>query len=1245
LASKFLLGSDYITNDVTKVNQDKRQGDNKNYNSGRVKLKCYVNRYCPILKGQHVNYGLLFNGSTVASISEAVAKNFDFVPGIDGMFLKQKFNYRSTFLAHPVNLNDAETIYESASQSPSSVSRVNTTGSVDISSHWQPTLANSGKLNRIEKYLEEVFDTIPDYIDHQTWVVVPSPVDNKKIPEESQYLCYGPCPRSQSAARWKYIALPRDTENDGVNATNNSPPNERIGNITAESVITAGPVTVTGPVTVANAGMLGGGGESQGLGPFKPSSESADSYVLFPSQMAAAPVKFKASDSSANTSTVQEGIHWRVKKQTPLFKGEDFFIEFRNISIEKDPQNITSKAFIGDGYDFLDVHTDGNYSGSIVNGQYTGKWPVNGAVVTYKSVVDEISTETNAPATVTVTRSFTKVKESVKDFDFHKQPYLILEMKGSNGHYFLVFAEKSFPICFKAVDISDDAADIAGEGSSSKISILLSKYKNISCRSLFKETGFTMSVRNHLGKIVVTFLGAEGSPWIIEDTAGQTINEDNIFRVPDQCELYLWGGNYATAFSFNPLQYNNSADISLPPKTGSKDGSNSDSSVFTVSDFGIGSHHIVLSSSDIVPDKYRTTGTYKRVRYSVTGTSDSAGEDLYVGSRTPFYTCDAHWLTEIGFKRGDNTPISYDSGFDKDIPCTFTNTGDYIKDSNEIAGESVGHLEEPSSITIEAKAVQGTLDGMDSNLGVASQELEQNNQNAKHFAITASLVAGSYVFEGGSDIKEWTLNDCITPVITNLRLVSVPLEEGSWTPDEEGIDVSAHVTKFTDSWTSQDFYTAEHSGNISFIVSNEGGDETLSHSEELEEMKDKAFYIEVWAGYNDCSYTFGPVDEDEGGLFYKLFTGICFGGTIIQEPMIRKMECKIVDYSKILKDTLFFNSPFFDGMRDANAVYEILKIASFKEISKGSGGNDGDGIFGACDPASEISLSCDSRGGYSSVTADGREYVYSEYALPFSYDRIQNPFFRFKDGSNLYEALVGFAKRGAKMMFFDAFGVFHYQDSMGIKMSTLTNSQLDKYVKWRFRTGNPDFKNSGYQLVFNSMSKIGAVEDVYNNIHTMTSTPNFEVIIGDRVNWASVTDPSVKGFLGYKRTMLQVESTFGNEEALKNIMDYYKAVWVPPLVYSFETYGQPLRIFDVISIDDNNILVTGVSSDIDPQANKWGQTIEGEWFGVSTTVTTTGETLGLDPGGELNLTGGGTGSITFRGQTYVHSNGTTKAVM
>ena len=52
-----------------------------------------------------------------------------------------------------------------------------------------------------------------------------------------------------------------------------------------------------------------------------------------------------------------------------------------------------------------------------------------------------------------------------------------------------------------------------------------------------------------------------------------------------------------------------------------------------------------------------------------------------------------------------------------------------------------------------------------------------------------------------------------------------------------------------------------------------------------------------------------------------------YGGVIDKEIGRRVMKCKLFDYTEPMKHQLFFNSPFFDGVRDHNAVDEILSFA------------------------------------------------------------------------------------------------------------------------------------------------------------------------------------------------------------------------------------------------------------------------------------------------------------------------------
>jgi len=237
---------------------------------------------------------------------------------------------------------------------------------------------------------------------------------------------------------------------------------------------------------------------------------------------------------------------------------------------------------------------------------------------------------------------------------------------------------------------------------------------------------------------------------------------------------------------------------------------------------------------------------------------------------------------------------------------------------------------------------------------------------------------------------------------------------------------------------------------------------------------------------------------------------------------------------------------------------------------------------------------------FSSVTSayispiDGRTYKNSEYVLPFSWARLQSPTFRYSDGTKLYDSLVDWAKRGSKMFFFDQHGIFHWEDSAAIEMTKSLNSSMTPMWKYRMSTSHGGEGSS--QLVFNVVSKESSVMDIYNNIHIVSSTPNGERIEGGEVNWASIEDPKSAGFIGYMKIMAQIESLFGSQNAVDKAVKYYKTFWLAPLVYSFETSGQPVRIFDICSLNGINLVVTSVSSTIDPKENKWWQQIQGEYF-------------------------------------------------
>jgi len=440
------------------------------------------------------------------------------------------------------------------------------------------------------------------------------------------------------------------------------------------------------------------------------------------------------------------------------------------------------------------------------------------------------------------------------------------------------------------------------------------------------------------------------------------------------------------------------------------------------------------------------------------------------------------------------------------------------------------------------------------------------------------LQSGDHVFPGG-----WSLKNCKTPVLTNVRLVGVPkANKSAWEAKE--VDASDYVMHYTDNWSPTDFNQMEHTGEITFLINR--GPNTKDPTP-IENLRNKAFYVQMLAGYWDCNYTkIGSREED----FCKLMTGICYGGVISEKPGERIMKCKVYDYSKIAKDILLFNSPFFDGVRDINAVYELFKYCQFKEDEPG-------------DPAFLLNghvqhaVEHDEWGGSADAhrPLDGRVVSLSKvWALPCAYAQLQGtPEFRFADGSNIMDGLYKISERSGKPIFFDVDGMLHYEtfptadvvfgkDESGGNIDTL----------WYF-TESP----SGYgQLIFNSLTKELAVDNIFNNIHIISSSPKREYIMGDRINEKSLYDPSSNAFLGYRKTFLQMDGIFSSEEAVEAVANHYTKFYTPPVIYKFETFGLPLRCLDVIEVDGQKLVAQTISHTLDAKENKWWMTVEASWL-------------------------------------------------
>jgi hypothetical protein len=332
--------------------------------------------------------------------------------------------------------------------------------------------------------------------------------------------------------------------------------------------------------------------------------------------------------------------------------------------------------------------------------------------------------------------------------------------------------------------------------------------------------------------------------------------------------------------------------------------------------------------------------------------------------------------------------------------------------------------------------------------------------------------------------------------------------------------------------------------------------------------------------------------------FYRLFTGLCHGGSIEKKYESTIMSCKILDYTKILKDQLFFNSPWFDGVRDVNAVFEILDMAGFRDQ-------------GEYDPGALLrKLSPDTKTNpLWSHHCDGRAIRCDRYTLPSGYDRLSQPAFKFKDGDSYYQAITKIAEISSKLFYFDQFGIAHFENYFDIVMEDVLgesgNSQSkteEIFPLFAFTTsptnvvGNETYIPIAGQLVFNKMNTNYNVTDVYNHIKILSNTPDMTPIFSDNLEWSSIDDPTVEGFMGYFKTFYQQEGMFGSVENTEKISKFYQTMFKPPLVFNFETYGLPMRALDTITIDNVKSRVMKVTHNLSPKENKWWMTVECETF-------------------------------------------------
>ncbi|KKN34095.1 hypothetical protein LCGC14_0797190 [marine sediment metagenome] len=492
--------------------------------------------------------------------------------------------------------------------------------------------------------------------------------------------------------------------------------------------------------------------------------------------------------------------------------------------------------------------------------------------------------------------------------------------------------------------------------------------------------------------------------------------------------------------------------------------------------------------------------------------------------------------------------------------------------------------------------------------------------------------------------------NCITPVATSWQLIVLggqkPFgDDGTGNPKVEPFDISPLVTKITDGWSADGYTTINHEAKISCYIpigvpSITGGEEegAVSHNtfalgQKLKHLHNRAFYITISYWWDDGigerdaignkkERTEYPGDSD---LLIQM-TGVAFGAELEKSVNKLFMHFTVKDYMSILQKQFIFNSPFFDGVTDTVAIYELAKMAGFDTDPEPNIGIDRRPLGFL-----QHSITKGNRKGDGKFIYNGEKVRNVRFDLPGSYVSIAEPAVKFKNGQTYEECVKQIAQYyGTKAIYFDRWGVLRFENLAAVEAAFRSGdprqdprgdfeSVFDFYTSPfpmpNLRTAGeveaidvPPFDPNVHaaHLVYEVIRYSRSVEDCVNQIVLFTASNEILHADGTRTGglivkgytfFEQIWDPETEGFLGFRKPFYQSDGVFGGNEGVNRGMEHYAKMKFPPAMISFETYGIPgLKALDIITLDGNLFYITEINHDIDPEANKWWMTISAEWL-------------------------------------------------
>ena len=942
-------------------------------------------------------------------------------------------------------------------------------------------------------------------------------------------------------------------------------------------------------------------------------------------------------------------VHWTLEKWTPIWQGQDFWVTVRlgdkKTDDAVDPLDGSTVERLADAY-FPYMWYNINRSGTdIVPGITNQAFHIEAQKDNNGAVSEAAETEAK--------------KAARKNYDWRYQTYILIEIGAFHSvhNYFIELVKGRNPRFLHFGEEWDHpdrlevgVADPDGFGYMKKCREL-SVYPHVKCDQLFRQKDFRVNVRNHLGRIVITFEGYEGQPWVISrrdnDPRKTDFSKVNIPMVVPSAFMRLHGGNISCAINYSPTEYRPVATIPF---------------VNRQVDTGPDNPSTKAKSRDIYM-------TFSHMGNSVQFTNERVRRQFFDDDRFLYdkvgYDCDAFTVYEKNknvtvkidiYKEYDKQYRLYGKGWYNETPRTDKDwevqrdpetllplqpvkvngmdprRGDGAPSHLKIVNARDPSMEFPLSLT---ERIDGHYEWKDYvakwDVGIEFKagDVKLNNPSGdRGLPITEEVDAK--VFE-----------NYITPIATSWRLIVLgggkPFE-GAVTP----FDISPLVAKITDSWSAEDFFSLSHEMQMECYIPIESTsnvnpdniDDTelinlFALGRKLLPLHDKAFYVTVsywwdvgighrWVESNELNRA-----GDNPNLNDVLIqmTGVAYGAQLTRSNNRLFMSFNVKDYMSVLENQFIFNSPLFDGVQDVQAVYELAKLAGFADESNRALGIDRK-------PLGYLRKVMDDgdRVGERLFTYNGEKSRSERYDLKGTYASLAEPAMKFQNGETYESAVKRIAQLGGKAVYFDRWGVLKMETpSALVAAQSSANEDIEFTPVFDFvttpivRQGNIPSPGGGgdtgfefdpeihaAHLVYNTVTYQRSVEECANQIVILSASNSIKRADGSTVGgfiiegytfFDQMWKPESEGFIGYRKPLYQSEGAFGSVEAVRNAISIYAKKKFPPVIMTFETYGVPgLKALDIITLDGNLGYITEISHELDPATNRWWMNLTAEWL-------------------------------------------------